>query len=88
MMTEAQLVQMEKEALMRMPPPALEAFAAFLRAKAFLAGYACSQIGAPADFQSDCRATIRFCNSFADKAEEALSARRADATAQARGDST
>jgi hypothetical protein len=88
MMSEAQLVQMERDAMAKMPPPALEAFAAFLRAKAFLAGYACSQIGAPADFQSDCRATIRFCNSFADKAEEALSARRADATAQARGDST
>lgn len=85
MISESELLQLEAEAMKAMPPSALEAWIKYCHAKAHLAGYACSQIGAPEDFQSDCRATMRFCYGLADKAESALAARRAEATARSAG---
>ena len=85
MMTDVQLAAMQAEVFEGMGMRALERFAAFLRGKAEAAAYACSQIGAPEDFRRDCLATIRFCHGFADKAEEALAAQKAAATAKGAG---
>ena len=85
MMTETQLAEMQSRVFKDAGPAVVEKLIAFFRAKAEFAAYACSQIGAPDDFRRDMLATIRFCHGFADKAEEALSAQRAAASARSAG---
>lgn len=85
MTTNVQLAELQARMFGGMGSRALEDFVVFLRAKAEMAAYECSQIGAPEEFRRDCLATIRFCHGFADKAEEALSAQKAAATARGAG---
>jgi len=88
MISEMQIAQAQQQVFDAMGASALEKLVVFLRGKAELAAYVCSQIGAPEDVRRDMLATIRFCHGFADKAEEALSALKEAATSGARGDST
>lgn len=81
----AELAELQAAAFSALGQGGLKSLVAFLRKKAELAAYECSQIGAPEDFRRDCMATIRFCHGFADKAEEALNARRAEATERREG---
>ncbi len=80
--SQAELTALRERIFRDMGAGCLERFVAFLRKKAEVASYECSQIGAPDDFRRDMLATIRFCHSFADEAETALNAQRAAATAQ------
>ena len=82
---KAALETMQADLFSHMGTKWIETFIAFLRGKAEVAAYDCSQIGVPEEMRRDLMATIRFCHSFADKAETALNAQKAAATADGEG---